>query len=301
MSHIGSLTGSVATAFMILFLVTVMLSIGLEVTIGECLAALRNKRLIISALVANFVLVPLLGLGITRIVPMAPAIVTGFMLLAAAPGAVFAINFTRTMRGSVPTAAAVLFLLTLLSVAVTPPLAGLLLGIDQRLALHYEEHLRAFFLYFISPLLVGFSLNRWARHLALILRKPASTCAGIFFVTSAVLMLSVRSAATKAIGINAVMAMLLLLAGSMVIGWIMGGPDRGTRPVMAVNTGMRNVALCLAIAARSFPGTDVELAVVAFSALMLPPTLIFTIYQGRKIKKGTVPEAQSKLTSKDAA
>jgi bile acid:Na+ symporter, BASS family len=285
MSHIASLAGSVATVVMILFLITVMLSIGLEVTVGECLAAIRNRRLLLSALVANFVLVPLLGLGIARILPMPPAIETGFLLLAAAPGAVFAINFTRAMRDSVPTAAALLFLLTVLSIGVTPPLARFLTGVKQPVALHYEEHARALVLYVISPLLVGFALNRWDHDLARVLRKPASTCAGIFFAAGAVLMLSVRSAATKKIGANAILAVLLLIVGSMIVGWIMGGPNRGTRRVMAVNTSMRNVALCLAIAARSFPGTDVEVEVVAFSALMLPPNLLFTIYQGRKIKK----------------
>jgi hypothetical protein len=48
---------------------------------------------------------------------------------------------------------------------------------------------------------------------------------------------------------------------------------------------MRNVALALALASRSFSGADVDVGVLAFSALMLPPNVLFTIYQSRKMKK----------------
>jgi BASS family bile acid:Na+ symporter len=100
-----------------------------------------------------------------------------------------------------------------------------------------------------------------------------------------VLTMGLKSAATKQIGMNGLLAMLLLIAASMVIGWMLGGPDRGTRRVLTVNTSMRNVALALAIASRSFPGADVDVGVLAFSALMLPPNVLFTIYQSRKMKK----------------
>jgi len=301
MSQITSLAGSVATAAIILFLIAVMLSIGLEVTAGECLAVLRNRRLMLSALLANFVLVPLLGLGIAKMFSMPPAIEMGFLLLAAAPGAVFAVNFTRTMRDSMPTAVAVLFVLTVLSIALTPLLLPFLLALDRPATLPYEEHFRALLLYVVAPLLVGLVLNRWNHDLARALRKPASICAGIFFIAGVVLMLSVRSAAMRQIGVSGILPILLFIIGSMFIGWIMGGPDRGSRRVLTVNTSMRNVALCLAIAAHSFPGRDVEVAVVAFSALMLPPNLLFATYQGRKIKKEAAVAAQPSVKTKDAA
>jgi BASS family bile acid:Na+ symporter len=301
MSHIWLLAGSAATVAMILFLVTVMFSIGLEVTFSESLAAMGNKRLLIRALTANFILVPLLGLGISRILSIPPATETALLLLAAAPGAVFAINFTRTMQGGVSTAAGLMFLLTVLSIVFTPDLARLLLGIDKPLTIHYETHIRGLILYVILPLLAGFVVNRRFRALAEALRKPAKISANICFAGTTVLMLSARSAATKQIGMAGILAMLLLITGSMLIGWVMGGPDLSTQRVMTVNTGMRNVAICLALAVRSFPGTDVVVPLVAFSALMLPPSLVFTLYQRRKIKKQADLAAQSLEAAKHAA
>jgi bile acid:Na+ symporter, BASS family len=284
----------------ILFLVTVMMSIGLELTIRECLSVLRNGRLLSSALVANFVVVPLLGLVIARILPMPRDIETGFLLLAAAPGALLAVNFTRQMRDSVPAAASLLLVLTVLSLAVTPPLAQLLLRIDEHVTMHYGQALRVLVLYMVLPLTAGLVINRLDHSRARILQKWSSVSADVLFILGVILTFSVKSAATKRIGVHGLLAMLLLVAVSMVVGWIMGGPNHGTRRVLAVNTSMRNVALCLAISSRSFSGTNVEVAVIAFSALMLPPNFLFTTYHGRKLKR-KAELAQSSPSAKDAA
>jgi BASS family bile acid:Na+ symporter len=280
-----SFLGTASKALIIVFLLSSMVSIGLEVTLKEIMLAARNKRLLTRALFANLILVPLLGLGIARILPMPMNVETGFLLLAAAPGAIFAINFTRRTQDSVPFAAALLFALTVLSVVVTPFLAQLMLNIDQPITLHYDRAIQALFLYVLLPLLAALALNRWASAVALRLRKPVSACSGISFVVVTVMTMGMKSAATKQIGINGLLAMLLLIATSMVTGWMLGGPDRGTRRVLTVNTSMRNVALALAIASRSFPVANVDVGVLAFSALMLPPNVLFTIYQSRKMKK----------------
>jgi BASS family bile acid:Na+ symporter len=286
------LLGAASKALIIVFLLSSMISIGMEVTLKEILSAANQKRLFIRALLANFVLVPLLGLGLARILPMPTNIEIGFLLLAAAPGALFAINFTRRGQDSVSFAAALLFTLTLLSVVVTPFLAQLMLNVDQPITLHYNRAMQALFLYILLPLLAGLALNRWANPLALRLHNSMSACAGISFVIVTVITMGLKSAATKQIGISGLVAMLLLIAASMVVGWALGGPDPGTRRVLTVNTSMRNVALTLAIASRSFPGGNVDVGVLAFSALMLPPNVLFTIYQSRKLKK-LAADAQS--------
>jgi BASS family bile acid:Na+ symporter len=189
------------------------------------------------------------------------------------------------MRGSVPFAAAMLFLLTVLSLLFTPPLARLLLNIDRALTLPYDRAISALLLYIALPMAFGLAINHWAHPLALRLKKPVSTCAGLLFALEIVFTGALKSAAMKKVGINGLCAMLALIIASMICGWLLGGPDDGTRRVLTVSTSLRNVALCLAIAARSFPGADVDVAVIAFSSLMFPPNAVFTMYHVRKMKK----------------
>jgi len=69
----------------------------------------------------------------------------------------------------------------------------------------------------------------------------------------------------------------LFILLTMLIGWLMGGPKKGTRQVLASASSMRNAALALLIVTNAFPNMDYEVPVVAFSALMVLPNMVFTI------------------------
>jgi len=262
------------------FLVSVMASIGLQVTGRQVLDALRNVGLMGRALVANLVLMPILGLVLVWLFSLPSDIAAGVLILAAAPGAPFALQFTSKAKAAMAFAAALVFVLTAVALAITPPLAGVLLRGETPLALPAGRVAGQAAIYLLLPLLAGFALHHWAAGLAGMLRRPITLCATLSFPAVILLTMGVKSAATRAIGGRALAAMLLLVLGGMVIGWLLGGPETATRRVLATSTGMRNVMVALLIAFTSFPGSDVDLAVLAFSAVMVPPNLIFTIYHG---------------------
>lgn len=286
----ATLLGPLSTICVLLFLVSVMLSMGLEVTVPQLMATLLDRRLLLKALIANFVLVPMLGFLIVRISHLPLNVEEGLLLLSAAPGALFAVNFTRQMKDSIPLAAALLFLLAILSLIITPPLAAAMLRAEQPVTLDYGRAIHLVVEYVALPLVGGLALRRWFPPVAALLCKPISICAAVTFIAVVVLTMTQKSAATKQIGANGLIAMCLLIAGSMVIGWLTGGPQPGNRRVFAVSTSMRNSALCLAIALKSFPGRGVDVTVIAFSALMLPPNMIFTLYHGWKTKRAVSRE-----------
>ena len=71
----------------LLFVVTSMLAMGLSLTMTQILQPLKNARLVILALLANFVLVPLLAYGILRVIPLEQTLQIGLIVLACAAGA----------------------------------------------------------------------------------------------------------------------------------------------------------------------------------------------------------------------
>ena len=268
-----------------LFMATMMLSIGLEVTGRQVVRALADVTLMGRALAANLICVPLLGLVLVWLFPMPADAAAGVLILAAAPGAPFAVQFTSKAKDAVAFAAALLLVLTLIAVFLTPPLAGVLLRADVPLALPVGRAAKVLLPYLLSPLLLGFALQRWAPVVAAALLRPATWCAALSFPAAIILTMAMKSAATRTLGAPALIALLLLVLGGMVVGWLLGGPDTGTRRVLATSTGMRNVAVALLVALTSFPDSDVDVAVLAFSALMVPPNLIFTIYQNRRARR----------------
>jgi BASS family bile acid:Na+ symporter len=109
-----------------LFIVVVMFSIGLRVSGGELLDILRKRSLLVRTLLANCVLIPAIGFLLVRIFPLTPDASVGILLLAAIPGTPIALQFTRQAKTRLAFAAAMTFVLSLVSVAMTP-VAGELL------------------------------------------------------------------------------------------------------------------------------------------------------------------------------
>src|SRR5271166_1239434 len=102
------------------FVAVVMLSIGLRVRGGELLDILRNRSLFTRTLLANCVLIPALGFLLVHIFPLAPDTRIGILLLAAIPGTPIALQFTRQAKTRLAFAAAMIFVLSLVSIAMTP-------------------------------------------------------------------------------------------------------------------------------------------------------------------------------------
>ena len=61
----------------------------------------------------------------------------------------------------------------------------------------------------------------------------------------------------------------LLLATSLAIGWVCGGPARQTRKAFALTAAVRNAAVALVIVSASFSGTPAVTAVVAYSLVSI--------------------------------
>ena len=69
------------------FVVTSMLAMGLSLTIAQIIQPLKNARLVILALLANFVLVPLLAYLILLVIPLEQSLKAGLSVLSTAAGA----------------------------------------------------------------------------------------------------------------------------------------------------------------------------------------------------------------------
>src|SRR4029079_2896815 len=67
--------------------------------------------------------------------------------------------------------------------------------------------------------------------------------------------------------------MILLLAASLAIGWLCGGPAWATRQTLALTTSVRNVAVGLVIVANNFAGTAAGTVVVAYGLISIIGTL----------------------------
>jgi BASS family bile acid:Na+ symporter len=275
------------------FLVSTMLVIGLTVTGGEILTALRDRRVMGRVLLANLVFVPLLGYLLIVFIPLSPGTKLALALLALAPGGLTAIQFTGKVKGNLAFAAAVAFVLTILAIVVTPILVKVLLPLEIGLDLPFMRIILFVLLYLLLPLGVAFAIRSRSEKGAGAMGKIMLIISNVSFVTTILVTSAMKKEAMGSVGKSTVLAMLLFVVLSMVIGWWMGGPEQGNRRVMAIATSMRNAGLCLIMAMRMFPKSGADVAVIAFMGLMVPPNMLFTVYHAVRERRRSKKVAPS--------
>ena len=259
-----------------LFVVIVMFSIGLRVRGGELLDILRNRALLTRTLLANCILIPAIGFLLIRIFPLTPDASIGILLLAAIPGTPIALQFTRMAKTRLAFAAAMIFVLSVVSIAMTPLAIELMPETAQRSQRPMLLLVTSIALYIALPLFAGLWAARRAPTVAPRLALPLGILVSIVFIFLMWETRLMRREAFNAIrGGGTILALLLLLLLSMLIGWLIGGPGPESRRVLATSTGMRSVIVVLYVARYCFPGTNVYMIPIVYISLMVPTSLLF--------------------------
>jgi len=266
------------------FLVTAMLSVGMQATAGDLRSLFQSKGWLLRALLANFVVVPIVGIVIARTSSLKPEVLAAFLVLACTPGGINALQFTTKLKGESSLAGSMAFLMCSLAVFLSPVLLKLAVPSEVTVVVPYGRALLYTLVFLLVPLIAGAVVRIRNLRLAEKLTKPCAIVSTVVFFVVLILTMELKKEAMRAVGREAIVWMLLFVVISMAVGWLMGGPARETRPLLATVTGMRNVAICLLIAIETFPNLKVQAPLVALSALMLPPNMLLTAYTAFRLR-----------------
>ena len=111
----------------LLFVVTSMLAMSLSLSAQQMTQPLKNARLVVLALLANFVLVPLLAYAIIKLIPLEQSLQVGVILLGTAAGAPFIPKLVQGAKGNVAYAVGLMFLIMVVTIFYLPVVLPLLL------------------------------------------------------------------------------------------------------------------------------------------------------------------------------
>jgi len=251
----------------LVFVVTTMLAMGLGLTPSQILAPLRQARLVVTALVANSVLVPLLSVALTRIIPLSEPLKIGLILLGVAAGAPFLPKLAQVAHGNVAFSVALMTLLTVVTIIALPLDLPLLL---PGVRVNPLSIVLSLVLTMLLPL--GIALLFRARYpdqaeqLLPVMTQASNAALVLLLVTS---LLASFQQLIGLIGTGGILAALLLIGGGVVIGYLLGGPGGDTRSVLGLGTGQRNIAAALLVATQSSSDPEVLAMVLAGSTLGL--------------------------------
>jgi BASS family bile acid:Na+ symporter len=269
-------------------LVSLTFGAGLQVDRDHLRAILRNVGLLGRALLANFIIVPLLGLLLVKLFRLPPQVATGFLLMAIAPGVPFVLASVRKRGGSLGLAVALAFMLPLLSIVTVPATAALVLPTAAKADLPISRFVVTLLLFQLLPLLAGIAAGALAPGLPRRLGRPLQ----IAFFASALALIAllapeIAHGVASVYGSNGMWAMLCLVLLSVATGWLLGSPAPENRRVLAIGTGLRNVGLCALAATSSFSDPLIAATVLTYFLFQFVITMLFGVYFARTAREST--------------
>jgi predicted Na+-dependent transporter len=263
MDHVLS---TLQSLFTLSFVVTSMLSMGLSLTVSQILQPLKNTRLVIMALAANFVIVPAVAFALSRIIPLDQSVQIGLLLLGTAAGAPFLPKLAQIAKANVAFSVGLMTILIIVTIVYLPIVLPLLLpGVEVdagKIAL-------TLIVTMLVPLLIGLFIKARYEGAAGEVEPVMAQISTISLALLLVLMLGLNISNVVALfGTGAIIATVLFIAISIAAGYLLGGPSTDTRQVLALGSGQRNLSAAFIIATGSFADQPNVLVFLAAAGLV---------------------------------
>ncbi|WP_338747694.1 bile acid:sodium symporter family protein [Janibacter alittae] len=252
------------------FVVAGMLGMGLSLSLREITAPLSDSRLVVGALVANFIVVPAAAIAIGRLLPMGDATSTAVILVGCCAGAPFLPTLAKLSHGSQPLAVGTMVLLMVVTVAFAPLVVPLAVDGAQVSARDIAQSL---ILFMLVPLAVGLLVRARYPHAAdaVVAGCNQASTVGLSVGIVSALLVTWREVFAS-VGSWVFIGTVLIIVVGLAAGWVGGlGHESGDRMVLGLAAAQRNISAALVIAA-SLGGDVVVQTLVA--ALTLPIVLI---------------------------
>ena len=256
-------------------------SIGLQTAARDLGSFLGRPGLVIRSLVAMNVIMPLLALVFALRFRLEPAVTVALVALSLSPVPPILPRKQFSVSDDTPYVLGLLTIGSALAVVVAPLVLALVsrtFGRDLEVA--PGTIARALTMSVFVPVVAGFVVQRFwpaaARRLAPVAAKVGGVL--LLVVVIALIVVAHRPMWTL-VGNGTLLAMVAFAGVGLLVGHLLGGPDRGDRAVLALATATRHPGVAIAIASSASQVRNVGAAVLLY---LLVSTLVSAPYVARR-------------------
>ena len=261
------LLGKAATVAMLIFVVFSMLAMGTGLTVARITEPLRDVRLVLLALLANFVLMPIGAEALAMVFRLDEPFGVGLLLLGCAAGAPFLPKLAERAKGDPAFAVGTMVLLMVVTVGYLPIVLPLLL---PGVTVDPWQIARFLVLFMLLPLAAGLALQAFYEGVAARVKPIFDWISDVSLILLVLLITAANiDKILQVFGTSGILAGLLFTVFGVGIGWLLGGRHVDTKRVMALGTGQRNAAAALVVARESFDDPKVVVMVIVVTIVGL--------------------------------
>ena len=255
------------TPWIVTLLGIIMFGMGLTLSLDDFREVARRPLDVGIGVASQFLIMPLIAVGLTTVIPMSPEVAAGVILVGCCPGGTSSNVMTYLSKGDVALSVACTSVTTLAAPIVTPFLVWLFAS--QYLPVDAMAMFISIVKVILVPLALGFLLQKLLPGVvkAAVPALPLVSVAGIVLIVAAVVGASKPASATSGLMIFAVV--VLHNGIGYLVGYFAGravGLSTAKRKAIAIEVGMQN------------SGLGAALANAHFSPLAAVPSAIFSVW-----------------------
>ncbi|HIE25145.1 MAG TPA: bile acid:sodium symporter family protein [Anaerolineales bacterium] len=269
-------------ALVLIFVLTSMFGLGLGLTLKQVIAPMKKTSLMAKALVANFILAPLLAFVLAKLIRLDDPFAIGLIILAVSAGAPMLAKYAEMAKGDSAFTLGLMILLMVVTIIYAPIVLPLLIP-----GVHVDVWgmVKSLMITMLLPLGAGLFIKARYESLAETLSPHMAQASSFTLIAQLVLAIPLASGdLMKMLGTGAIITLLLFIVGTMAIGYLLGGPKKETRIVTALGTGQRNVSAALLIAVQNFVDPKVLLMVMTGALVMMVINMLTASEFGKHAK-----------------
>lgn len=255
----------------LLFVVATMFGTGLKLTLQQIWGPLRNIRLVISSLVANFLIVPLFIYLLLQVVPVTEPAKAGFIIMALASGPPALPKLAQIVKGNLAFSTGLMMLLMFGTVFYLPIALPLVL---QGVQVNSWDIAKPLILLMLTPLVIGLIIKAKSEDIALNFQAITFKISNFGLLLGLVVRLVVHfNEIIILLKTGVIFVCAIFIIFSFTVGYLLGGPGIDTQRVLGVGTAQRNFAALL-IGTSNFDDPNVVSTIMVTSLLMMVSVLI---------------------------
>jgi BASS family bile acid:Na+ symporter len=252
-------------------IIATVLSFGLNTTLADLTYLLRRPWLLARALLAVFVIMPLVAVALVRWFDFPPMVEVVLIALAVSPVPPLLPQREGKAGGEVSFGVALMAALAVASIVAVPTTVAILERVFGRQFVMPTSTIVALVLKTtLVPLAAGVILRIALPALAARIGRIVTVLARLLLPAAALALLAgLASAVWAAIGAGTVLALVLFVAAGLAIGHLLGGDNANHSVVLALSTACRHPAIAMTIATANYPEQQFGGTIVLYLLLNL--------------------------------
>ena len=268
----------------LVFVLGTICSMGLSLTIKQITGPLRDARFVIIALLANFVVPPILAFVLIQVFSLDESLATGLLLVSLAAGAPALPKTAVFAKVDTAAATGLMVLLVVATIIILPIALPLLL---TGISVTFWDIASGLIILILVPLAISLFVRARYPEAAASALPHFAQASNLSLLFLMVLMIVLNfSDVVGLLGSGGLLASLVLVGLTTAGGYLLGRLGKAGDWLQGLGAGQRNIAAAMVVATMNF-GNDEIVMVVVYSLIGMVVIIPLALELGKRAKAAT--------------